>query len=87
MWSSTLLPCARLIADEISSKLDTPGSSLTLAELKASDAQGRGRALASRSMAVKNLIAAGIAPDRALELAEFGMTNAEILRKVTVCLK
>ena len=71
LWSSTLLPCARLIADEISSKLDTPGSSLTLSELAASDAQGRGRALASRATVVKNLVAVGIEPERALKLAGF----------------
>ena len=71
LWSSTLLPCARLIADEISSKLDTPGSSLTLSELAASDAQGRGRAISSRAMAVKNLVASGVEPERAIKLAGF----------------
>ena len=72
MWASVFVPIVRAIASEIADKLDTPGASLELAELRASDAQGQARALSARAGAVKLLIEAGIDRDRALDLAGFG---------------
>ena len=70
-WSSVFLPITHGMAAEIADKLDTPGAELELAELRASDAQGQGRALSMRATALTRLIEAGIERDRALELAGF----------------
>ena len=70
-WSSVFSPVVRCMAAEIAEKLDTPGADLELSELRASDAQGQGRALAMRATALTRLIEAGIERDRALELAGF----------------
>ena len=70
-WASVFSPIARGLAAEIADKLDTPGAELELSELRASDAQGQGRALSMRAVALTRLIEAGIERDRALELAGF----------------
>ena len=59
-WSSCFLPIVRCMSFEIASKLDTPGADLELSELRASDAQGQGRALSARAVAVKQLVEAGV---------------------------
>ena len=72
MWASVFVPIVRGMAAELAVKLDTPGLGLELAELRASDSQGQGRALSARAVAVKQLVEAGVDRARALELAGFG---------------
>ena len=57
----TVAPLGKLVADELSRKLDAP-ISLTWAELRASDLSGRARALGS-------MVKAGMPLDRAAGLA------------------
>ena len=71
-WASVFSPIVRAMSSELSVKLDTPGVELELAELRASDSQGQGRALSARAVAVKQLVEAGVDRARALELAGFG---------------
>ena len=70
-WASVFSPIVRGMAAELSEKLDSPGVDLELAELRASDSQGQGRALSARAGAVKLLIEAGVDKARALQLAGF----------------
>ena len=67
-WLGTVAPLARMIEAECREKLD-PGATITLDALRASDEDGRSRAVARRAAAYKTLRDAGIDTTEARRLA------------------
>ena len=56
----TMNPMLRVCEAELRIKMDRPELTLSLEELKAADLQSRGRALAARATAVRQLVTAGV---------------------------
>ena len=67
-WAGTVAPVGRMIQTELQVKLD-PASMVTFDALRASDEDGRSRAVARRAAAFKTLQDAGLPRERALEMA------------------
>ena len=67
-WAGTMQPLAMLLQDELRMKLD-PSAMVTLESLRASDEDGRSRAVARRAQAFKTLVDAEVDRNAALRLA------------------
>ncbi len=67
-WIATFAPLGKLLEAEIRAKLDA-GASVTFNALRASDEDGRSRAISRRATAFKTFIDAGIGRAEALRLA------------------
>ena len=67
-WASTFAPLGLMIQSELRAKLD-PAAMVAFPSLRASDEDGRSRAVARRAQAYKVLVDAGIERDRALAMA------------------
>ena len=67
-WAGTMQPLAMLLQDELKMKLDE-AAMVTLESLRASDEDGRSRAVSRRAAAAKTLFDMGIGRDQALRLA------------------
>ena len=71
-WVGTVAPLTRMIEAECRDKLD-PGATITLEALRASDEDGRSRAVARRASAFKTLVDTGMDRDEARRLAGLGV--------------
>ena len=76
-WAGTIAPIGSLLEAEIRAKLD-PEARISFPALRASDEDGRSRAVARRANALKTLLEAGVERDTALRLA--GLSESEIPR-------
>ena len=75
-WVGTMAPVAGMVQDELKMKLD-PAATVGLDALRASDEDGRSRAISRRATAAQTFMAAGIERDEALRLAGIE-TSAEL---------
>ena len=75
-WVGTMAPVALMVQDELKMKLD-PAATVGLGALRASDEDGRSRAISRRATAAQTFMAAGIERDEALRLAGIDRTLAE----------
>lgn len=67
-WAGTVEPLGRLVEAELRAKLD-PRARLSFAAMRASDEDGRSRAVSRRAAAFKTFMEAGIEREEALRLA------------------
>ena len=67
-WVGTVAPLGRVIETELRAKLDT-GAMLSFEALRASDEDGRSRAVARRAAALKTLLDAGIERPEAMRIS------------------